>query len=140
MFVDLGRSLSRISLPIIASADQVILILSLDEATVTLTLTVMDYLRSKGLKRSQVYPLINRAVGLEGLPKRDVDEMLGIEITGNIPHIGGTFAMSNNAHMPVPLRFPDNVVAVALREIVEKLAKRMKVEETVQSSNEDDTL
>jgi DNA-directed RNA polymerase subunit K/omega len=45
--------------------------------------------------------------------------------------------MSNNAHMPVALRFPDNVVVVALREIVEKLTRRMKVNETIQSSAQD---
>lgn len=126
VFIDLGRSLSRISLPIITSANQVILIVGLDEATVSLTLTVMNYLKQNGLKNHQVYPLINRAVGLEGLTKRNVDEMLGIEITGNIPHIGANFVMSNNDSLPVAIRFPDNVVAVAMREISEKLEKRME--------------
>ena len=126
VLVDLGRSLSRISLPIITSADLTVLILSLDQATVTLTLRVLEYLNAKGLKRNQIYPLINRAVGLEGLPKRDVDEMLQMEITGNIPHIGGTFSLANNANQPVPLRYPDNIVGVALREIVEHLIKEFE--------------
>lgn len=126
VLVDLGRSLSRISLPIISAADLTILILGLDQATVTLTLRVLDYLNDKGLKRSQIYPLINRAVGLEGLPKRDVDKMLKMEITGNIPHIGGTFSLANNANQPVPIRYPDNIVGVALREIVEHLDRELK--------------
>lgn len=129
VLVDLGRSLSRISLPIISAADLTILILSLDQATVTLTLRVLEYLNNKGLKRSQIYPLINRAVGLEGLPKRDVDQMLKMEITGNIPHIGGTFSLANNANQPVPARYPDNIVGVALREIVERLDKQLQEDE-----------
>lgn len=125
VLVDLGRSLSRISLPIISAADLTLLILSLDQATVTLTLRVLDYLNARGLKRHQIYPLINRAVGLEGLPKRDVDQMLKMEITGNIPHIGGTFSLANNANQPVPARYPDNIVGVALREIVEHLVRQL---------------
>ena len=129
VLVDLGRSLSRISLPIITAANLTILILSLDQATVTLTLRVLDYLNARGLKRNQIYPLINRAIGLEGLPKRDVDKMLKMEITGNIPHIGGTFSLANNANQPVPARYPDNIVGVALREIVEHLVKQLKEDE-----------
>lgn len=129
VLIDLGRSLSRISLPIITAADLIIIILSLDQATVTLTQRVMEYLQSKGVKREHIYLLINRAVGLEGLSKREVDKMLGIEITGNIPHIGGTFSLANNAHQPVPKRYPDNIVGIALREIVETLIKRMETEQ-----------
>ena len=129
VLIDLGRSLSRISLPIITSADLIIIILSLDQATVTLTLRVLEYLRSKGVKSKCIYPLINRAVGLEGLPKKEVDKMLEIEITGNIPHIGGTFSMANNAHQPLPKRYPDDIVGIALREIVEGLVTRLDTKE-----------
>ncbi|MBT3239603.1 MAG: AAA family ATPase [Chloroflexi bacterium] len=126
LFIDIGKSLSRISIPVITHSDQVIMILGLDQATVTLTKTVLDFLRGEGQNRQIVYPLINRAVGLEGLPKREVDEIIGYEITGNLPYIRGEFSLANNSNLPIHKKFPDNIVPIALREISQKILQRLE--------------
>lgn len=125
IFIDIGKSLSRISLPVIIHCDQAIIILSLDQATVTITKMVLDFLSRKGQNKKNVFPLINRAVGLEGLPKREVDEIIGYEITGNIPYIRGNFSLANNSNLPIHIKFPDNIVSIALHEIGQSILKRM---------------
>ncbi len=126
LFIDIGKSLSRISIPVITHSDQTILILSLDQATVSITKIVLDFLFEEGQNKQSVYPLINRAVGLEGLPKREVDEIIGYEITGNLPYIRGEFSLANNANLPIHKKFPDNIVTIALREISQKIIQRME--------------
>jgi pilus assembly protein CpaE len=48
VILDIGRSLSRISLPLIQKADLIVLIVSTDQSTVKLTKTVYDYLQTQG--------------------------------------------------------------------------------------------
>ncbi len=130
LFIDIGKSLSRISLPVLLNSNQTIMILSLDQATVSVTNNVLKFLRSKGQTRNMVYPLINRAVGLEGLSKQEVDKIIGYEITGNIPYIRGDFSLANNSNLPIHLKFPDNIVSIALREISQNLIERMNKNES----------
>lgn len=116
VFVDLGRTLSRISLPIILDAHQAVLLLSPDQSAVTLTQLVWDYLKSQGLQKFQVYPLFNRAVGLDGLSRPEIEKLLDLEITGAIPHAGGDITMANNQHVPISYKFPDSTAAFAIRQ------------------------
>ena len=126
VYVDLGQSLSRISLPIILSADQIVLLLSLDPPTVNLTHKTLEFLRAKGLKRHQLFPLINRVVSVEGLSKLEVEDLLGLVMNSAIPHIGANFSLASNLHMPVFTKFPDDIVTVSLREISSGITKSMQ--------------
>jgi MinD-like ATPase involved in chromosome partitioning or flagellar assembly len=128
VFIDLGRSLSRISLPIIQSADQIVLILSLDESTALLTYSVWDFLKSIGIRKEQVYILINRAVGLEGFAKVEVEEKLGVIITNAIPHLGREFTLANNLHQPIQYKYPDDAATIAMRQAVREIHQRAEVE------------
>jgi pilus assembly protein CpaE len=124
VFVDLGRSLSRISLPILTNADQIVLILSPDQSTVALTKTVVDYLMTKGLKDSQVYLLFNRTVGLEGMPKSEIESLLNLPISGAIPYMNTNFSLANNLHVPITYKFPDDVVAITIRQVANEIRVR----------------
>jgi Flp pilus assembly CpaE family ATPase len=122
-FVDLGRSLSRISLPIILDADVVVIVTGTDLATVTLTKTVWEYLKAQGLDSKQVYMLINRSVGLEGLSKSDAERILDMDIQATTPYLGGTFSLANNQHLPILVKLPTDTAAMMIdqmsREIME---------------------
>lgn len=120
-FVDLGRSLSRISLPIILEADAVAMVVATDLATATLTRTVLDYLQLKGFDMHRAYPILNRAVGLEGLSKSDAERILGLEIQATIPFMMGNFTLANNQHLPVMQRFPNDTAAMMLEQISHQL-------------------
>jgi pilus assembly protein CpaE len=70
VILDLGRSLSRISLPLIQKADLIVLTVSTDQSSIRLTKTVWNYLQSQGIDNQKMYAILNRAVGLEGPSKQ----------------------------------------------------------------------
>jgi pilus assembly protein CpaE len=116
-FVDLGKSLSRISLPIILDADVVVIVTGTDLATVTLTKTVWEYLKAQGLDLKQVYMLINRSIGLEGLSKIDAERILDMSIHATTPYLGGTFTLANNQHLPILVKLPTDTTAMMIDQI-----------------------
>ena len=124
--VDLGRSLSRISMPIIQSADIVALILGTELATANLTLTVWEYLKNQGVDPSRMYAIQNRAVGLEGLTKAEVEKQIGLPIRMTLSYMGDNFTVANNRHEPIMTRFPNNSAALSLKEIGLQMAEIQK--------------
>jgi MinD-like ATPase involved in chromosome partitioning or flagellar assembly len=116
-FVDLGRSLSRISLPIILEADVVVIITGADLSTVTLTQIMWNHLQLKGLDSQRVYMLMNRAVGLEGLGKSDAERIIGMQIQATVPYMGGNFTLANNQHLPVLQKMPNDTAAMMLDQV-----------------------
>lgn len=116
-FVDLGRSLSRISLPIIQEADVVVLITGADLSTVNLTQVTWNFLKQKGLDANRIYMVMNRAVGLEGLGKSDAERIIGIPLQATLPYMGGNFTLANNQHIPVLKKIPNDTAALMLDQI-----------------------
>jgi len=116
-FVDLGRSLSRISLPIILESDVVAIITGADLSTVSLTQVTWNYLQLKGLDSQRVYMLMNRAVGLEGLGKSDAERMIGVQIQATVPYMDGNFTLANNQHLPVLQKMPNDTAAMMLDQV-----------------------
>jgi pilus assembly protein CpaE len=116
VLVDLGRSLERFSLNIIQDADLVILVVGTDMSAVSLTRTVLDHLRSKGVKDAALFPILNRSIGLEGLSKIDVEKSLKLEIKSAFPYLGSHLAMANNQHVPFSVKFPNDTATVVFRD------------------------
>ncbi len=114
--IDLGRSLSRISLPLIHTADVIVLILSTDLSTVTLTRTVWNFLEARGITGERVYAILNRAVGLEGLSRKEAEEIVGLPIRVTVPYLREDFTLANNHHQPLLHRFPQTTAAMVFRQ------------------------
>jgi len=117
VFVDLGRSLSRISLPIILEADVIVMVTASDMATATLTQTVWKYLQTKGVPSRNVYALLNRAVGLEGVSKSDAERIIGLPIQATIPYMGANFSLANNQHLPLLRKMPTDTAAMMIAQV-----------------------
>ena len=130
IILDIGRSLSRISLPLIQKADLIILIVSTDQSTVKLTKTVYDYLQTQGVSSQKVYAILNRAVGLEGLTKAETEQIIGLPIKTTMPYMGGNFALANNLNQPLTFKYPTDTVSIILKAAAEEivnLARRSQV-------------
>ena len=129
IILDIGRSLSRISLPLIQKADLIILIVSTDQSTVKLTKTIYDYLQTQGVNSQKVYGILNRAVGLEGLTKAEAEQIIGLPIKTTMPYMGGNFALANNLNQPITVKYPTDTASIILKgaaqEIV-SLARRLR--------------
>ncbi len=123
VLVDLGRSLSRISLPILQKADLLVLVISTDQSTITLTKKVLDYLHAQRLESQNIYVVLNRAVGLEGLTKPETEKILGVPIKAAFPHMGGSFTLANNLNRPIVLKYPEDTAAIVFRDAANDMMK-----------------
>jgi MinD-like ATPase involved in chromosome partitioning or flagellar assembly/FixJ family two-component response regulator len=131
VLIDLGRSLSRFSMPLIEGSDVVSLVLGTDLSTITLTKTVWDYLKAHGVGQESIYPILNRSVGLEGLTKAETEERLGFQIRNTIPYMGGQFALANNQHQPIIQKFPSDTASMVMKQIateIDQLAQRTRAQ------------
>jgi pilus assembly protein CpaE len=116
VLVDLGRSLSKISLPIIQQADVLVLVLSTDISTVNLTKKLWHYLSGQGIQPKRVFPILNRAVGLEGLTKAEAEKILGLDIKLMIPYMMGNFTLANNQNTPISIKFPTDTATMVMKQ------------------------
>lgn len=115
--VDLGRSLSRISLPIIQKADLLVLIMSTDQSTITLTKKILDYLHARGIDSRNIYAILNRAVGLEGLTKVEVEKIIDLPIKTALPYMGSNFTLANNLNQPIIRKYPEYTASIVFSEV-----------------------
>ncbi len=129
VILDIGRALSRISLPLIQKADLILLVVSTDQSTVQLTKTVWDYLRAQDIDNRKICAVLNRAVGLEGVTKAQAEEIIGLPIKTTLPYMGGNFALANNLNQPITLKYPTDTASIILKETATdmvKLARRLR--------------
>jgi pilus assembly protein CpaE len=125
VLADIGRSLSRISLPIIQDADLVVLILSTDLSTVNHTRKLWHYLKQQGISQDRVFPILNRAVGLEGLTKAEAEKILELEIKLTMPYMMGNFTLANNQNTPVSMKFPTDTATMILKQAAMDMLKKV---------------
>jgi len=128
---DIGRSLSRITLPLIQNADLNVLVVSTDVSTVSLTKTILDYVKSKGVNMASVFALLNRAVGLEGLSKLEAEKVLGIPIKVTMPYLSSNMAFANSHHQPFTIKFPKDTASIVFQEAAKDmstLARNLRAE------------
>jgi pilus assembly protein CpaE len=126
VLLDIGRSLSKFTLPLIQHADLVVLVMSTDLSSITLTKILLDYLRTKNVGSNYVYAILNRAVGLEGLSKAEADKLLGIEIRTTMPYLGSNFSLANNLHQPLLVKFPNDTAAIVIKESSQQMVELAK--------------
>ena len=129
IILDLGRSLSRISLPLIQKADLVALIVSTDQSTVQLTKTVWEYLQSQEIDSQKIYAILNRAVGLDELTKAEAEGIIGLTIKTTLPYMGSNFALANNLNQPITTKYPRDTTSIIFKETAAdmlRLARRLR--------------
>jgi pilus assembly protein CpaE len=122
VLVDIGRSLSKITLPLIQHADLVVLVVSTDASALPLTQTLLTYLRDKGISSDAIYPILNRVGGLEGLSKADVENAIGMEVRVSFPYLGTNFAFANSHHQPFSLKFPQDTASIIFQDAAREMA------------------
>ncbi len=122
VFVDVGRSLSKITLPLIQHADLAVVLVSTDASTISLTQTILEFLRVKGVKPEALYTMLNRHAGLEGLSKKDAETTLGIKINTAMPYLGTNFGFANSQHRPFTLKFPTDTASIIFKESAREMS------------------
>jgi MinD-like ATPase involved in chromosome partitioning or flagellar assembly len=130
VLIDIGRSLSRITLPLIQQADINVLIVSTDISTVSLSKTILGYMKIKGVNTDSIYAMLNRAVGLEGLSKPETEKALDIPIKVTMPYLSSNMGFSNSQHQPFSLKFPKDTASIVFQDAAKEmsnLARNLRV-------------
>ena len=123
VFVDMGRTLSRISLPFIQKADVIVLVTGSNVVTAVLTKKIWNFLKSQGVNPQRLYVLQNRAIGVEGLSKTEIEQLTGLQIQLTIPYMSGNFTVANNRHEPIISKFPNDSGSFAIKEVASQIAE-----------------
>jgi hypothetical protein len=87
---------------------------------------VLEFLIKKGIPTRRILPIINRPVGLEGLPKARVDEEIGLASIYTIPYLGGNVTVANQLHQPLIEKFSKDMIAISLQDIIRDVLKKMQ--------------
>lgn len=127
VLLDLGRSLSRISLPLIEKADLIVMVVSADMSTVALSKTVWEFLKTRGVVAGAIFVILNRAVGLEGMTKAEIETELGLPVRTAIPYLGGNMSLANNQHQPYVLKYPNDTASIILKEVAQQMVAAAKL-------------
>lgn len=121
VFIDIGRSLSRIALPLIQHADLVTLLIGTDASALPLTKTLLDYLKNKNINSDAVYSILNRAASLEGLSKAEAEKALEIKINASMPYLSSNLTFANTHHQPFTLKFPNDMAALIFQDMAKEM-------------------
>lgn len=121
VFVDLGRSLSQISLPLLQRSHQVVFILSPDTVTVEKTAVVLRYLEQQGIQRHRLYTILNRPSELKGLPRHAIEARLGLPVNSAQVYLGEHLSLTNNEHRPLVTKYPDDASSLSLYQMAEEI-------------------
>ena len=122
--LDVGRSVSKVTMPIVEEADLLALMLSTDQMTVNLTKKFWAYLSAQGIPADKTFPILNRAVGLEGVTKAEAEKAIGIEIRLTMPYMGSNFSLANNLNMPLLLKFPNDTASLVLKQAALEMSRQ----------------
>lgn len=126
VLVDLGRSLSRISLSIIQEAHLACLVIGTEKESVRLTKVMRDYLISMNIDEKKLYPIINRSVGQGGITKAETEAMLNTDIKITIPYMGDKFAATNNHAQSVVRKHPNDTGSMMLVSLAKAMAETVQ--------------
>lgn len=119
--VDLGRTLSRISLPLIEGADLVALTTSAEQDTVRLTKIAWNYLQTSGADTKSAYLILNRPNQAEGLNKAEVESAIGLPVKAAMPYLAENLSVANRQHRPYRLQFPSHTTSLILKERAQEM-------------------
>ncbi len=92
-----------------------------DLSTVNHTKKIWHYLREEGIDPNYIFPILNRAVGLEGLTKK----ILGINIKLTMLYMMGNFTMANNQNIPISVGFPTDTATMILKQAAIEMSQKI---------------
>jgi len=125
VFVDFGRALSRISIPIIGLSERIAIILTPDLNTVKGTRLILRYLESVDVSLNRIFVINNRAVGRVWTTTEDIERELGVKLDAMIPYTAESMTMAINMAVPFMERFPENAASASFTDIAQWLRGRV---------------
>ncbi|HKZ44971.1 MAG TPA: response regulator [Anaerolineales bacterium] len=126
LFVEMGKTLSRISIPILEKSDLIVLITGSDPVTVELTQSSLSYLYDIGIAKNNIFVILNRATGREGYSRNEIEEILDIPIEITVPYADTNFNLSTNQNKPYDSVHHSDSITMSLKDLTNKLLDRLE--------------
>jgi pilus assembly protein CpaE len=126
LFVEMGKTLSRISIPILEKSDLIVLITGSDPVTVELTQSSLSYLYDIGIAKKDIFTILNRATGREGYSMKEIEEILDIPIKTTIPYADTNFNFATNQNKPYDSVHRTDSITMSLKDLTNKLLERLE--------------
>ncbi len=121
IFVDIGRSISRISLPVLKISHQVVIILAADLASLRLSKVAVNYFKTLGLSDRRIVLVLNRIVEGDGASNDEIQEIIRHPLITTVPYAADRFTTALNAGVPLVLAEPNSAAAGSLRDLAQHL-------------------
>jgi len=121
VFVDLGKTLSTISQSVMNFSELIAVVVSPDLLTAELTQIAVGHLNQIAIDRENIFLIMNRAVGLAGLTKLEMEEKIGLKIQRTVPYARENFTLTTNKHMPYISQFKNDGISIELQNLAEML-------------------
>ena len=123
VFVDLGKTLSNISQSVMNYSDVVAVVVGPDLLTAELTQIALKHLEKIGVDEEKTFLILNRAVGLEGMTKVEMERVMGKPIRRTVRYARDNFTIATNQHLPYAVQFQDDALAMELQSLSVMLGK-----------------
>ena len=121
VLVDLGRTLSRISLPIIENSAAVVVIVTPDNSTIKASRVMIEYLEAHNVDRHRILLINNRTVGRVWTTTEDIEREMKLPLTATIPYVVEYMTMAINASVPFMEKFPDHAAGITFTDLARLL-------------------
>jgi len=121
VIIDIGKTLSKISIPILEISDALSIVISPDLVTAELTQIALEYINEIGVRKEKLFLFLNRAVGLEGLAKSEIEERIENPIQRTVPYARDNFTFATNHKVPFAVQFPNESLTMELSSLASKL-------------------
>jgi pilus assembly protein CpaE len=127
VLVDFGRTLSRISLPIIESSSAVVVVVTPDISTVKASRVVLEFLEARNMDRNRIILINNRTVGRVWTTTEDIERELKLPLAATVPYVVEYMTMAINASVPFMDKFPDHAAGLVFTDLARRLQERDRV-------------
>lgn len=124
VLVDFGRTLSRISLPIMENSSAIVIIVTPDVSTVKASKVMVEFLEAHNVDRNRLILINNRTVGRIWTTTEDIERELKLALAGTIPYVVEYMTMAINASVPFMEKFPDHAAGIAFTDLARRIQGR----------------
>jgi pilus assembly protein CpaE len=123
-FVDLGKTISRLTLFVLSQSSLVVVVMSPDPIVASSTRALLDHMSQQHIDPNRIYLLSNRPGGSEDLTGPPLENLMGRPINLGWPYVGQNLGLANSRHAPYRHRFPDDTASLILEEIANDMIRR----------------
>jgi pilus assembly protein CpaE len=127
VLVDFGRTLSRISLPIIETSSATVVIVTPDISTVKASRVILEFLETRNMDRNRIILINNRTVGRVWTTTEDIERELKLPLAATVPYVVEYMTMAINESVPFMDKFSDHAAGMVFTDLARRLRERDRV-------------